>query len=86
MKTIYIILSSIGLAFLINACGGGGSGDTYVGGGENQISITDCNATVALLDGDTVVKETDNTSVKIIDTSGNKTICVLTGLAHIVRQ
>ena len=86
MRNIYLIISTISLALFLSACGGGGGGGTSVGGDSSTwIQITDCEDYVPLLDGDTVVKETDDTSVKIVDSSGDKTICVVSGAAHIVR-
>ena len=36
-------------------------------------------------DGDTLVKEDDNTSVEIIHSGSNKKVCVVSGTAHILR-
>lgn len=86
MKNIYLILSSIGLALLLSACGGGGGGSTVDSGDSStQISVNNCPVYTDLLVGDTLVKEDDNTTVTIRDTDGNKDVCVNTGSAHIVR-
>lgn len=85
MKNIFLLIQIISLALLLSACGEGGGGRTVVGG-DNTIPITNCNVYSPLFDGDTVVKETDGTSVKIVDLGGvSREICVLTGAAHIVR-
>lgn len=86
MKNIYLIISSIVLALLLSACGGGGgTGDS--GSSSTQIQVVDCdtNTTTPLLSGDTLVQETDDTTVTITDTNGDKEVCVDTGAAHIVR-
>jgi len=91
MKNRYLLITLMsGLVLLLSACSEGEKG-TSVGSSDltpiivTQIDITDCETSIPLLTGDTVVKETDGTSVKIIDLSSSKTICVLTGAAHILR-
>ncbi len=106
MRNIYLTISSISLALLLSACGGG-SGGTSVGDGDSpssspsggssggssgggssstEIQVTSCETYIALLSGDTLVKETDDTVVTIRDNADNtQDVCVNTGAAHILR-
>jgi len=84
MRNIYLIISSITLALLLSACGGGGTSE---GGDTLKITIPACGEIYELLyDGDAVIKNEDNTSVKtVFNTDGTKKICVLSGSASILR-
>jgi len=85
MKRINLILSTISLALLLSACGGGG--ETSVGGDSSgQIAVSSCPTYTTLNSGDTLVKETNDTTVTIrsVDSTTNE-VCVNTGSAHILR-
>lgn len=85
MRNIYLIISSITIALLLSACGGGGGG-TSEGGDTLTITIPACETYELLYDGDAVIKNEDNTSVKtVFNTDGTKKICVLSGSASILR-
>lgn len=89
MKKIYLIISSISLALLLSACGGG-SGGTFEGvvdsnNSNNTIQVTICPVYTTLLSNDTLVSESDDTTVTIRDTDGVKDVCVNTGAAYILR-
>ena len=85
MRNIYLIISSISLALLLSACGGGDTADS--GSSSTQIPVVHCdtNTTTPIEDGDTLVKETDDTTVTITDTDGDKKVCTDTGDAHLLR-
>ena len=93
MKKIYLIISTIGLVLILTACGSGGTRDgitdedTIAGDKGNEITVVNCNTntTTPILEGDTLVSETDDTTVTITDTNGDKTVCVDTGAAHLLR-
>lgn len=86
MKKIYIT-TTILLAMIFAGCGGGGgSGGTAEGSGTSNITITPCATYIPVYTGDTIVKDSDGTSVEVRDTDGQREICVLSGSAHIVRK
>ena len=86
MKKIYLIISSISLALLLSACGGGDAVDSANGSTSISIVMCDTNTTTPLQSGDTIVKDTDNTTLTITDIDQtSKTVCVDAGSAHIVR-
>jgi ABC-type methionine transport system permease subunit len=82
-------------ALLLSACGGGGGGDASFSNGTTivQVDVNCTGATVAAIatyislnSGDTVVKNDNNTSIKIYhDVNGTKKVCLVSGSAHIVR-
>ena len=86
MKKITLFCGSLSLALFLSACGGNGEGafDT----GEQKITVpkcTDSNLTIA--PNDLLVKDDSSTTVTIShDLNGTKTVCVLTGTAHIIRE
>ena len=92
MKKIIITLTLIFTSLWFNSCGGGGSGGASV----TQIQITvacvtsptltDIDAYITLLSGDTIVKDEDNTTISTFhDIDGVKKVCLVSGSAHIVR-
>ena len=84
MRNIYLLISSITLALFLSACGDDGDGkfDT----GEEKITVTTCENYITLQTNDTLVKDDNNTTVKIIHDSNNtKQVCIVTGSAHIIR-
>jgi hypothetical protein len=86
MKKIILILSSLFLALLFSACGGG-DGEGHFDTGEEKIAITSCETYITIQDNDLLVKDDSNTTVKIVhDSNGTKTICVVTGSAHLIRE
>lgn len=84
MKKGYILFVTITAIFLFSACGDGkGDFDT----GDQKITIAECEIYTAVQENDLLVKDEDNTTVKVIhDANNTKKICVLKGSAHIVRE
>jgi len=86
MKKIILILSSLLIALLFSACGGG-DGEGHFDTGEQKITITNCETYVTIQTNDLLVKDDSNTTVKIVhDSNGTKTICVEIGSAHLIRE
>ena len=95
MKKIYLLISSISLALLLTACGGGGSTDESrkgVSDGNDSnngdiVKVVDCSTgeVTSIESGDILLRDTTNTMVTITDTDGHKTVCVDVGSAHISR-
>ena len=97
MKKILYIVSFIFVALSFTACGGGGGDSSFSGDTTTQIDINvncvsgtpsagDLATYITLLSGDTIVEDTDPTTVSTYhDLSGNKKICLNTGSAHILR-
>ena len=89
MKTIYVTITMFATLLLLSACSGGGGGD---GGGSfntglEQITITNCNAYTIAQTSDLIVKDSATTTIQIIhDSNGSKSVCVITGSAHIIRE
>lgn len=85
MKNIYKLILVPLITLLFSACGDEGEGkfDT----GTTQINITNCETYITLQEGDLLVKDNDNTSIKIIHNINNtKQVCVRTGSAHLIRK
>ena len=85
MRNIYLTISLIALVLFLSACGSDGDGkfDT----GEEKITVNICETYVILQTNDLLVKDEDNTEVKIIHDSNNiKQVCVVSGSAHIIRK
>ena len=86
MKKITLFCSSLSLALFLSACGGNGEGtfDT----GEQKITVPVCvDSNLTVTPNDLLVKDDSNTTVTIShDANGTKTVCVLTGSAHIIRE
>ncbi len=90
---ILTLTVSVILALLLSACGGGG--DASFSNGETivQVDVNCTGATTAAIatyielnSGDALVKNDNNTSVKIYhDVNGTKKVCLVSGSAHIVR-
>ena len=86
MKNIYLIISSITLALLLSACGGGGSEGSF-NNSETLITIPSCEIYEDIITGDTIIQDQNNTSIKtVFNIDGTKKVCVLTGSAHIIRK
>ena len=84
MKSIYIIMV-ITLALLFSACSDGDG--LYETSSSSKVAITTCETYTTIQAGDILVKEDDNTTVKIVhDANGSKTICTLTGTAHLIKE
>ena len=87
MKKIYKLIAITLIVLLFGACGGNGEGNFDTG--QEKIIIVQCdtNTTININTNDLLVKDDSNTIVKIIDDSnGTKTICTITGNAHIIRE
>ena len=85
MKKIVLIISTISLALLFSACGGDGEGNFDTG--QQKIDITSCETYTTIQTNDLLVKDDENTTVKIVhDSNGTKTICVSSGSAHLIRE
>jgi len=83
VKRKYLIISSISLALLLSACGGGSGSTTFEGSGSitiiqcdnsnSAIATNDCGDSTTpdyytcLKSNDTLVSENDNTLLEIID-------------------
>jgi len=85
------LLTLLTLSF--SACGGGGD-DASFKNSETMIPI-DVNCTtpatiatyITVNSGDVIVKEEENTTISIYhDVNGTKKVCLVSGLAHIIRQ
>lgn len=86
MKKIVLIISTISLALLFSACGGG-DGEGNFDTGQQKIDITSCETYTTIQTNDLLVKDDENTTVKIVhDSNSTKTICVVTGSAHLIRE
>lgn len=90
MKKIITCISVIAAISFFTACSGGG--DANYGGTSTKVTIVDCNSSLVISDyttlesGDTIIKDEDNTTVSTYhDIDGNKTICILSGSAYILR-
>ncbi|QOY52288.1 hypothetical protein [Candidatus Sulfurimonas baltica] len=95
MKNITAIITFVLLTIGFNACSGGG-GDASFENGQTIIPVSiacitapdenDIATYETLLSGDAIVKDDVNTTVSIYhDVDGNKKICLVSGVAHIVR-
>ncbi len=94
MKHIYLILSLISLVLFFSSCGGNREGTVEDRGGTTdgsdkvkiqKIQVSTCNTYTSIQNGDTLVKETDNTVVTIRDIDSlNKAVCINIGAAHIL--
>ncbi len=85
MKNIYLITMAIVVGFLLSACSGDGEGSFDTG--QEKIVVTNCETYVTIQVNDLLVKEDDNTSIKIVhDANGTKSICTTSGSAHIIRE
>jgi len=88
MKKITLILATTLIALLFSACGGDGEGN-FETDSTSHINIVNCdtNSSTIIKTNDLLVKDDSNTTVKIIDdANGTKTICAVTGSAHLVRE
>jgi len=87
MKKIYLILNSISLALLLSACGTGDMSEDTNTGDNVKVVVTACNTYTIIQSGDTLVKDSDNTSIiTVFNSDGLKKVCVQTGSAHILRE
>lgn len=89
MKKITLILATALIALLFSACGGGDGEGNFETDSANQINIVNCdtNSSTIIKSNDLLVKDDSNTTVKIVDdANGTKTICAVTGSAHLVRE
>lgn len=90
------LLTLLTLSF--TACGGGGD-DASFKNSETMIPIDiNCSTTtppdaadilnyITVNSGDVIVKEEENTTISIYhDINGTKKVCLVNGLAHIIRQ
>ena len=85
MKNKYLIPAVIIVALLLSACSGDGQGSFDTG--EEKIVITSCEDYIITQTNDLLVKDDDNTTIKVIhDVNGTKKVCVLSGSAHIIRE
>ena len=85
MKNIYKLILIVLIALLFSACGNEGNGEFDTGSA--QIIISNCETYTTVQDGDLLVKDDDNTSIKIIhNIDDTKEVCVLTGSAHFIRK
>ncbi len=99
-KNIKIKIASLSLLTLatlsFTACGGG-SDDASFANSETLIDITiPCQTTPTTTDianyitvssGDVIVKDDDNTTISIYhDINNTKKVCLVSGLAHIIRK
>ena len=86
----YVFISITASILFFTACGGGGGGSTteiVLDNSSNTITVTSCENYIIINDGDSLVKDTTDTVVKIIHDSNNvKKVCVVSGSAHIVRN
>ncbi len=84
MRSIYIITVVI-LALLLSACS---DGDGYFETSTtSKVAITVCEIYVPIQANDILVKEDDNTTIKIVhDANGSRKVCTLIGAAHLVRE
>lgn len=85
MKNIYKLTIIALITLLFSACGNEGDGkfDT----GNSKIIISNCETYTTVQAGDLLVKDDDNTSIKIIhNIDDSKEVCVLTGSAHFIRK
>ncbi len=93
MRLKVLAITVVSLLFLVGCSGGGGDSSFKDGATIIPISIICKGATVVdiatyipLQSGDTLVKDDNNTSVKIYhDVSGIKKVCLESGKAHILR-
>jgi hypothetical protein len=86
MKKIVLIISSLFLALLFSACGGG-DGEGNFDTGSQEINVTQCEIYTIIQINDLLVKDNSDTTVKIVhDSNGTKTICVVSGSAHLIRE
>ena len=86
MKNIILLFTIPLIALLFSACGG--SGDGQFDTGEQKIDVPVCvDSNLTIVQNDLLVKDDANTTVTIShDVNGTKTVCVLTGSAHIIRE
>lgn len=86
MKNIVLIISSLFLALLFSACGGG-DGEGNFDTGSQEINVTQCETYTIIQINDLLVKDNSDTTVKIVhDSNGTKTICIVSGSAHLIRE
>ena len=98
MKRKYIIQGTLTLLILASftACGGG-SDDASFKNSETMIDIdtnctvsptqTDIDTYIPVYSGDVIVKDDDNTTISIYhDINNTKKVCLVSGLAHIIRK
>ena len=92
--TRYLLI--VALSVLFTACGGSG-GDTRDSNSGNIINIPSASGATTLAigssaytklqSGDVIVRETDDTTIKIRhNVNGEREVTVLTGSAHILRK
>ena len=86
MRKIYTGIGVVSLlSFFTFGCSGDGRGrfDT----GSTNVAVGVCETYTPIAANDLLVKDSDNTTIKIIhDQNGSKSICVVSGSAHIVRE
>jgi len=87
MKTIKQIIFIVSVMLLFANCGGGSNEGTF-DTGETKIDVVLCSSgTTIILENDLLVKDTTNTQVTISHLSDDtKTVCVVSGSAHIIRE
>jgi len=88
MKKVIVTIAAIIAAINFSGCNEGGSNDSHFKDAGETIKIVSCSTgDTALESGDVIVKDEDATTIKTThNADSNKTICVGTGQAHIVRQ
>ncbi|MDD2790673.1 MAG: hypothetical protein PHU40_08430 [Sulfurimonas sp.] len=85
MKNIYLITTAISAVFFFAACSG--EGGSKFESGANSIAVTNCETYTTVQENDLLVKDDAATTIKVVhDINGTKTVCVLSGSAHIIRE
>ena len=85
MKNIYINIMVITIALLLSACSE--NSESTFDTGEEKIVVTNCETYTVVQTNDLLVKDSTNTVIKIVDDiNGTKTVCVVSGSAHIIRE
>ena len=83
MKVMVYIMIGIGVLSIMGCSHSSSDDDSQTT--QQSIPISQCDSYTTIQDGDTLVKDENETVVKIVENNTSTTVCVEDGSAHLLR-